>query len=172
MIQNGIYTIDIHKTKNYYCYRECVPYIAYYSIKGGYFWQRTVVSTEREVLMVPNVVFGTSAEEVFKEEAASLKIKITQALSVNQQARKVNPETELLKNMIRFLCQYQDKLNSLRSRAVEVYPVLDLEKIREMIVMEWPLIQGTRNKMALERIGSQPFDKASIGDAVDIMLEK
>lgn len=170
MIKDGIYTLEIHKTKSHFYYQGGIPHIADYTAKKGYFWQRTVVSPDREIMMIFRYTSDDLVEAIFLEEAALLKEKIAKAMSLNRIMNKEKLEIESLKNLVRFLCQYQGKLNDLRSRAVEVYPKLESEKIREMVQMEWPIIQGLRNQISLKKIGEQSFDQKLISDAVKIML--
>lgn len=71
------------------------------------------------------------------------------------------PKSDLLA-LVRSLAKYQEGLNDLRGRCMSMTP----EECKDAIIMQWPVIQGTANQMALKRIGEQRYDRKASWRAI------
>jgi len=67
--------------------------------------------------------------------------------------------------LVRFLAKYQSDLNALRDRCMSMTP----EDCKDAIIMQWPVIQGTANQIALKRIGELDYDIELVAKAVNAM---
>lgn len=70
--------------------------------------------------------------------------------------------TDLLA-LVRFLCSYQTQLQKLR---YELLAIEDGEQLRDAMIGQWPVVQGLRNQMALEKIGRGEIDWDAVSRAV------
>lgn len=57
-----------------------------------------------------------------------------------------------------WLAKYQDQLNTLRSDCMALEP----EPAKSKLIMDWPVMQGTRMQIWLARIGDLPCDNESL----------
>ena len=71
-------------------------------------------------------------------------------------------------HLVRFLAKLWHDEQDLRN---EAYSLPD-EQVKKFLIMEWPVVQGTRNLLNLSSIGKQPYDNAAVAKAVRWMLER
>lgn len=62
-----------------------------------------------------------------------------------------------------FMCEVWEELDTLRTKLITQK---DKTTVQDKLVMEWPMIQGTRNQMNLRKIAKIPYDKAQVAKAV------
>lgn len=77
--------------------------------------------------------------------------------------------SENLRHLVSFLARYQRELNDLRFK---IFAEEDAEKCKEMVVMNWPIIQGMKNQMDLKKIGELEIDYDKVGLAVKEILDE
>ena len=78
-----------------------------------------------------------------------------------------NEEEADLMSLVVFLAKYQCDLNKLRTSTFNMEP----EEVKDAIIMKWPVIQGTRSQINLERIGEMKSDPQGVARAVSRILE-
>jgi len=72
-----------------------------------------------------------------------------------------------LQALVIWLCSYQADLNALRDSLLLKTPA----EMEEALIVDWPMVQGTRNKLNLARIGAMPCDLAAMTRAVRRMVD-
>ena len=77
-------------------------------------------------------------------------------------------ETNELKDLVRFLARLWLDIDKLKYEALS----LPDNEIKDFIVGQWPVVQGTRNQINLAKIGKQPHESKNIAKAVKAMLEE
>ena len=75
-------------------------------------------------------------------------------------------EIDSVIHLARWLAKYQDVLNDLRRKAIA--PNVDT---RDMLIMEWPIVQGTSNQIQLTKLGRQEIDLDKINEAVKLLTK-
>lgn len=70
-------------------------------------------------------------------------------------------------DLVRFLAETWAMTEDNRCKVAGMAP----EDIKDFLIMQWPVVQGTRNQLNLKRIGEQPYKKENISKAVAWMLE-
>jgi len=72
-----------------------------------------------------------------------------------QERDRLRSENERLKNLVVALSRYHG----------------DMEKLRDRLILEWPKVQGFRNRYALDKIAMKSCDRKLAGEALEA-LEK
>jgi len=67
--------------------------------------------------------------------------------------------------LVRFLARYQKDLNDPRNQCIDMTP----EECKDALIMQWPVIQGTANQLALKRIGEMDYDTKLVAEAVALL---
>ena len=76
--------------------------------------------------------------------------------------------TELL-SLVSFLCGYISKLDQLRYK-IYAWKPKDGD-LHEYLIGKWPIIQGTRNQMDLDKIGKLQWTSKDVATAVNFVLK-
>lgn len=72
---------------------------------------------------------------------------------------------EELKDLVRFLAHAHMEWESLRLKALALPP----EECKEFLSLKFPVMQGTRNRIALAKIGEQDCNMENVGKAIKYM---
>jgi hypothetical protein len=81
--------------------------------------------------------------------------------------RKELNSTDLLA-LVCFLAKVHNQVDQLRYKVYSWRP--EDGDLRDYLVGQWPVIQGTKNQFDLEKIGEIEFDHTRIRKAVDAIL--
>ena len=68
-----------------------------------------------------------------------------------------------------FLCSYITELDALRYKVYSWKP--EQGDLREYLIGQWPVIQGTRNQMNIDKIGTLPWESKDVAAAVDSIIK-
>ena len=71
--------------------------------------------------------------------------------------------------LVAFLCSYITEVDVLRYKVYSWKQ--DQGDLREYLIGQWPVIQGTRNQMNLDKIGKLPWESKDIAAAVDSIIK-
>ncbi len=82
--------------------------------------------------------------------------------STTTEAELPSVRSEPLLALVRFLAKYQSDLNDLRDRMLSMTP----EECEEAVLMQWPVVRGTGNQIALRQIGELHYDVNLVAAAV------
>jgi DNA repair exonuclease SbcCD ATPase subunit len=77
-----------------------------------------------------------------------------------------NEELKCCADLVRFLSETWASLEKLRYNAIAVPD----SEIKDFLIMQWPVVQGTQNQINLSAIGKQPYQVGNLAKAVDWML--
>jgi|DEB0MinimDraft_3_1074331.scaffolds.fasta_scaffold82675_3 hypothetical protein len=69
--------------------------------------------------------------------------------------------------LVVFLAKHHDQLEALRYSLYAMTP----EECKDAVVMNWPIVQGTRNQINLKQIGEMEYDSKAVGRAIAAILE-
>lgn len=90
------------------------------------------------------------------------------------QANTPQPDTvavndlEDCRHLVRFLAQLWTECDDKRYEAIQLPP----EQVNDFLVMQWPVLQGTRNQLNIKAIGSQSYDKHRLNAAIRALLDQ
>jgi len=79
---------------------------------------------------------------------------------------ELEAENEQIKDLVRFLAGHIDDLDLVIRDAAKLEPF----KIVDHLIMNRPVIQGTRNQLNLSKIGKQELNTSNLIPAVTLML--
>jgi len=88
-------------------------------------------------------------------------------MSEARNERKELNSTDLLA-LVCFLAKVHKQVDQLRYKVYSWKP--EDGDLREYLVGQWPVIQGTKNQFDLEKIGEMDFDHTRIRKAVEAIL--
>ena len=71
--------------------------------------------------------------------------------------------------LVAFLCGYFTKIDELRYKVYSWKP--NDGDLREYLIGQWPVVQGTRNQMNLDKIGKLPWESKDVAAAVDSIIK-
>ena len=75
-----------------------------------------------------------------------------------------------LENAVRFLAKQERRTEQLRADLLLLLHKGEIEEARDVLAMKWPIVQGTRNQLDLEKVGNQECDLSKIQPAIKRML--
>ncbi len=82
-----------------------------------------------------------------------------------------NNEIEGIENLCRFLCKHQKELHDIIMNTAQSTKITDPE-VSNKLIMETPIIQGSKNQWELEDIGNQDTNTKMIRTGVNALLSK
>jgi len=77
-------------------------------------------------------------------------------------------DTEDFKNLAIFMCKTWTDIEAWRG---ELMKAKTLEEMKDIMIMKYPMIQGTQNQFNLEKVGQLGFDSGRIARAVKKLIE-
>ena len=80
-------------------------------------------------------------------------------------------EIEGIENLCRFLCDHQDVLHKHIMKTSNLIYKKEYEEAKDLLIMNTPIIQGSKNQLDLADIGKQGTDMKKIRDGVNAMLK-
>lgn len=81
---------------------------------------------------------------------------------------RLRESVDALRALSCFLAKYQNDLCLLRYN----WMTQSGDDFREAVIGQWPIIQGTHNQIALQRVGELEFDSSLIPKAIKKLLEE
>jgi len=78
---------------------------------------------------------------------------------------QLEQENQQLKSLAIFMCETWTDIEKCKGNA------LQSEDIRDHLIMQWPVIQGTKQQFALRKVGQLTYDKKLITKGVELLLD-